>query len=171
MILSDHTRVEPGHLTFVTGPHGKPSLARTGNYPDVRYNLSHSGDMAAIAVAVGHDVGIDIERIATARADLSDAAQFLSGREIAALHSLPEAEQTLAFFTCWTRKEAYLKGRGDGLSRRMCCFDVSVIPGESAALLGSRIDPEDVNRWRLFDVTVADDYVATAAVNLSSAPA
>lgn len=171
MILSDYTRVDPRHLTFVTGRHGKPSLARTGNDPDVRYNLSHSGDMAAIAIAVGHDVGIDIERISSARADLSDAAQFLSRREIAALQNFPKAEQTRAFFSCWTRKEAYLKGRGDGLSHRLRCFDVSVMPGESAALLGSRIDPEDVNRWRLFDVTVADGYVATAAVNLSPAPA
>jgi 4'-phosphopantetheinyl transferase len=171
MILSDYTHVDPRHLTFVTGRHGKPSLARTEHGPAVRYNLSHSGDMAAIAVAIGHEVGIDIERIASPRAILSDAAQFLSGREITALQSLPKAEQTRAFFTCWTRKEAYLKGRGDGLSRRLRCFDVSVLPGESAALLGSRIDPEDVNRWRLFDVTVAEDYVATAAVDLLPAPA
>lgn len=167
MILSGYTNVDPKHLKFVIGRHGKPSIDRTRDSPDVRFNLSHSGNMAVIAVALGQEVGVDIERIERRRVSLSAADRFFSRGEIAALRSLVKVDQELAFLTCWTRKEAYLKGRGEGLSLPLCDFDVSLVPGEAAALLDSRIDPRDVDRWRLFEVSVADGYVASAAVKLS----
>ena len=166
MILSDYTNVDPKHLKFVIGRHGKPSLDRTRSLPDVRFNLSHSANMAVIAVAPGHEVGVDIEYIKAWRVSFSDVENCFSRGEIAALQSLPKVDQELAFFTCWTRKEAYLKGRGEGLSLPLCDFDVSLAPGEAAALLGSRINPRDCDRWRLFEVPVGDGYVANAAVQL-----
>ena len=166
MVLSEYTNVDPKHLKFVIGRHGKPSLDRTSSLPDVRFNLSHSANMAVVAVTLGHEVGVDIECIEGRRVGLSDVEQFFSRGEIAALESLPKVDQELAFFTCWTRKEAYLKGRGEGLSLSLCDFDVSLGPGEAAALLGSRINPGDRDRWRLFEVPVGEGYVLNAAVEL-----
>ena len=168
MILAHYAHIDPGRLRFVFGRHGKPALDRELDLPDIRFNLSHSGEMAVIAVALGHEVGIDIERIEPRRADIAIAEHFFSSRELAALRTLPKADRELGFFTCWTRKEAYIKGRGEGLSIPLCDFDVSLTPGEPAALLGSRIDPSNAGRWRLQAVPVKEGYVATLAVECSS---
>lgn len=165
MILADYAQTDPRRLSFVPGCHGKPALDREPNFPDIRFNLSHSGDMAVIAVTLGYEVGVDIERIEPGRADFAIAERYFSNHEISTLRSLPEADQELAFFTCWTRKEAYIKGRGGGLSIPLRDFDVSLTPGEPAALLASRVDPSDVDHWHLLEMPTLDGYVASLAVN------
>lgn len=170
MILTSYADVDPGRLRFVFGRHGKPALDPKLDSPDIRFNLSHSGDKAAIAVALGREVGIDIERIEPKRTDTAIAERFFSPHELAVLRNLSESEREVGFFACWTRKEAYIKGRGEGLSIPLCDFDVSLVPGEPAALLSSRIDPSDVGRWHLEEVPVEEGYAAAFAVNCSGAP-
>jgi 4'-phosphopantetheinyl transferase len=109
-------------------------------------------------------VGIDIERI---RSDLEVgeiADRFFSRREVAMLQTLPTEEQRQAFFRCWTRKEAYLKARGEGLSLPLDQFDVSLAPGEPAAVLGIRPDSSEGSRWSLQELTLAPGYEAALAV-------
>jgi 4'-phosphopantetheinyl transferase len=109
-------------------------------------------------------VGIDLEYI---RSDLQVeqlAERFFSRREIATLRTLPPEVQRQAFFLCWTRKEAYLKARGEGLSLPLDQFDVSLIPGEPAALLSTQRDPYEVSRWSLQELTPAPGYAAALAV-------
>lgn len=168
MILADYAHTDPMRLSFVAGRHGKPALDHESNARGIRFNLSHSGDMAVIAVTLGHEVGIDIERIEPGKADLAIAERYFSSREIATLRNLPAVDQEVAFFTCWTRKEAYIKGRGDGLFIPLRDFDVSLTPGEPAALLASRVDPADVDRWRLLAMPTMAGFVASLAVNGSS---
>jgi 4'-phosphopantetheinyl transferase len=100
---------------------------------DVQFNVSHSHGMGLIAIARGRKVGCDIERIEPRFADEQIPERFFSPREVAALRALPESEQCEAFFRCWTRKEAFIKACGMGVSMALDSFDVTL--GESAALL------------------------------------
>src|SRR5579863_1047088 len=88
-LLSSYHPVDPIALRFETGPHGKPRLARDPNWPDIRFNVSHSDALALCAVAVGFEVGVDIEQMNPSSFDLSVADHFFSANEIAELHSLP----------------------------------------------------------------------------------
>ena len=167
ILLAHYAANDPRHFRFVCGAHGKPAIDPDLGLPDIRFNLSHSGNLAVLAVNLASEVGIDIERIQPARANMAIAERFFSPREIAALRALPEPDQVLGFFSCWTRKEAFLKGRGDGLSVPLKDFDVSLTPQEPPELLGSRIDPSEVDRWRLFEVPIEEGYVACLAIDNS----
>jgi 4'-phosphopantetheinyl transferase len=120
--------------------------------------------VALYAVTRGREIGIDLECI---RFDLEVekiAERFFSRREAATLRTLPPEVQRQAFFLCWTRKEAYFKARGEGLSLPLDQFDVSLIPGEPAALLSTQRDPYEVSRWSLQELTPAPGYAAALAV-------
>ena len=130
----------------------------------IRFNLSHSHGVALYAVTRGREVGIDLEYI---RSDLEVeqiAERFFSRREIATLRALPIDLRTDAFFLCWTRKETYLKARGEGLSLPLDQFDVSLIPGEPAALLSTHRGSHEALRWSLQELTPAPGYVAALGV-------
>ena len=107
-ILSRYLDTDPVSLRFITEPNGKPHLD-----PDrLTFNLSHSGEMALVAVGATRQVGVDIERIRDDVAALDIARQFFTDEEAERLAALPAAEQRAAFFTMWTRKEALGKARG-----------------------------------------------------------
>jgi len=114
-------------------------------------------------VAAGREVGVDVESVRGDVACAEIAASFFSRREVAALLALPDEARTLAFFTCWTRKEAYIKPRGAGLSLPLDAFDVSLAPGELAALLRTRDDEREAARWSLRELRPGPGYVAAVA--------
>ncbi len=116
------------------------------------------------AVTCGRDIGIDLEHLRSDLAELQIAEQFFSSQEVAVLCALPVEQQTKAFFNCWTRKEAYIKARGEGLSFALNQFDVQLAPGEPAALLRNRGDAREVSRWSLQELIPAPDYVGALAV-------
>jgi 4'-phosphopantetheinyl transferase len=153
----------PAELGFAYSPFGKPSLAReTGVHP-VRFNVSHSGALALYVFTRGREVGIDVEH---ARADFAGddiATRFFSAREVAALRAVAPALRTEAFFNCWTRKEAYIKAIGEGLSHPLDTFAVTLAPGEPAALLHSA-DASESSRWTLRELNPAPGYAAALAV-------
>ena len=133
-ILSLYLNESPKRLSFCEGSHGKPALALDSGGDSIRFNMSHSHRMALYAVTRSREVGIDLEFV---RCDLEAeqiAERVFSPREIAELRALPAALRRNAFFLCWTRKEAYIKAKGEGLSLPLDQFDVSLIPGEPAAL-------------------------------------
>ena len=163
-ILARYVEADPAGLRFVFGRHGKPALAREPRWPDVRSNLSHSGGIAACAIALGREVGIDVEELDGARASMAVAARHFSPGELAALQGLGERDRQRGFFNCWTRKEAYIKARGEGLSIPLSQFDVSLAPGEPPALLSSRPHPGDVDRWSLHELALPEGYVGAVAV-------
>src|SRR6185436_16346954 len=106
---------------------------------------------------------VDVEQIRTDLDPDSIAARFFSASEREILASLPRPARYRAFFACWTRKEAYLKARGVGLSMPLDQFDVSLLPGEEAGLLETRHDPAEALRWRLLPLGVSADYAAALA--------
>ena len=164
LILARYRDMRPGDFRFSYSAYGKPSLISSGAADDLRFNLSHSGHLALVGLTFGRDIGIDIERVREDFAGKEIAERFFSSREVACLLSLPEDGQVQAFFNCWTRKEAYIKARGEGLSMPLDKFDVAFAPGEAAALLDTRIDPREVDRWSLHDLAIDAGFAAALAV-------
>jgi 4'-phosphopantetheinyl transferase len=162
LILSRYLAVHPAALRFADGGHGKPVLAGVGA-AGPHFNVSHSGSLALYALSTGGPVGVDVEHV---RLDLDweePAALFLSRREDAALRELPPSDRRASFFSCWTRKEAILKARGDGLQAPLDAFDVSVGLDSPAALLAVRGEMADNRPWWLHDCHPAGDHVAAVA--------
>jgi 4'-phosphopantetheinyl transferase len=162
-ILGRYLGLEPGRLRFSYGPFGRPALVPPSGLPGqwaLDFNLSHSGDLALFAFARGRKVGVDVERISGDLDWEPMAERFFSPRESAVLRALPPGVRREAFFTCWTRKEAFVKARGEGLSLPLDRFDVSVVPGEPAALLATQDDSEEASRWTLRDLSPGPGYAA-----------
>ncbi len=161
-ILGHYLGRDPGSLQFAYNPQGKPMLVGEGG--SLCFNLAHSHGLALFAVSRGRELGVDLERIRPEFAGEQVARRFFSPREVAALRSLGGERRHEAFFVCWTRKEAYLKATGKGLSLPLDCFDVSLLPGEPAALLATRHDPSEVGRWSLRALSPALGYAGALVV-------
>ncbi len=160
IILGGYLELPPARIEFAYGRAGKPYLAHTINPHGLRFNLSHSGVLALVAVGWGGELGVDIEQI---RPDINlreIAAQFFSRPEATEIFSMPEEDQPAAFFSCWTRKEAYVKAIGDGLSFPLHSFGVSVKPGGPATLNFVHGDEAAMRRWTVRDVSWAAGYPA-----------
>jgi 4'-phosphopantetheinyl transferase len=136
-VLAAYLHVVPRAVQFTYNPYGKPALAEANHtgQPDVQFNLSHSGELGLLAVCKGQPVGIDIEIIRDNLERGNIARRYFAPSEVMALEALPPDQQLQAFFACWTRKEAYIKARGQGLSIGLDTFAVSLAPGEAAQLL------------------------------------
>jgi len=158
-VLTRYLHCEPHQLSFSKGSYGKPVL----HDQPLEFNLSHSGDFALIAIAPERKVGVDVERIRSGISSHVIAQQYFSTSEFAELQSLPLEQREAAFFTCWTRKEAYIKAQGLGLSLPLESFDVSLTPNEPALLRATRPDPEEANRWTLFALMIDPCYQAAVA--------
>ncbi len=167
LILARYTAVEPEGLQFVYGRHGKPGLADKQNGDDLQFSVSHSDDLALYGVARGRRIGVDLERV---RADLLEeeikqiAERFFSPREAAAILAAPPQQRRETFLSCWTRKEAYAKAIGKGLSLPLDQFDVSLDSRERAALLHTGGDPEEAAHWSIQPLDLRPSYVAALAV-------
>jgi 4'-phosphopantetheinyl transferase len=161
-LLGRYTGRSPKAIEFAYGPFGKPLLAQA-NRP-LQFNLAHSGDLAVYAVALDDPVGVDVE-IEKGRLDAESLARrFFSPRERAILESVAERERTHAFFTCWTRKEAFLKARGTGLTQPLDGFDVSLAPNEPILVRSVANDPTEADHWSLFGFEPVPGTIGAAAV-------
>ena len=167
-ILGRYLGVEPGHLRFRYSPFGKPALTQELGGEKLRFNLAHSNGLALYAVTRSREVGVDLEYVRAELADSEIAERFFSPREIASLGTVPRHLRKEAFFNCWTRKEAYVKARGVGLSLPLDQFDVSLIPGEPAALTTVVGDTQESGRWSLQEICPGPGYVAALAVEGAS---
>ena len=163
-ILGRYLGIGPSQVRFRHGPYGKPELAGEDRISSIRFSVSHSSDLALYAVARGREVGVDLECIRPDLAGGEIAERFFSPLEVAALRALPDEQQPQAFFNCWTRKEAYVKARGEGLSLPLDRFHVSLVPGEPAALLSDEGDPQATEDWELQNLETGPCYAAALAV-------
>lgn len=164
VILSYYPRAAPDHVRFCYGSSGKPALAESGSESKLQFSVAHSRELALYALAYDRSIGIDLEYLRPIADALKIANRFFSVREAAMLRSLPADQRLEAFFHCWTRKEAYLKARGDGLGRPLNQVDVSLISGEPARLLSVHGAPQEAARWSFETLIPAPDYVAALAV-------
>jgi 4'-phosphopantetheinyl transferase len=125
--------VDASKIRLVYGLFGKPSIAWPKS--DIAFNLSHANNIALCAVARGMSVGIDLEQIRP-MTELTDlVSRFFSAEEISDFRELPRDLREYAFFSCWTRKEAYVKAVGFGLAIPLNSFQVSLCPGQPPVLV------------------------------------
>jgi 4'-phosphopantetheinyl transferase len=150
-------------LRYCTNAQGKPALIPGSGTQYLRFNLSHSHGLALLAFALGREVGVALEYVQPSRTDDCVAERFFSAQEVTALRAPPESAQTEAFFHCWTRKEAYIKARGGGLSIDLTRFTVSLAPSPMTNLPITGHDGLDASEWSLRALAPADGYVGAVA--------
>lgn len=158
VLLGRYLQSDPKQLMFSYGAYGKPWLPEIS----LRFNMSHSHSMALYALTEGREIGVDVEHV---RADFTSddiARRFFSPFEVESLCGLPDEERVEGFFRCWTRKEAYIKATGRGLSQALDGFDVTLRPGEHASLL--RNDDGTHEQWTMADIEVGPGYAGAVAV-------
>jgi 4'-phosphopantetheinyl transferase len=164
ILIASYLASVPKKLRFIFSERGKPELHESDNPGHVHFNVSHSDTRAVLAFVRNRKVGIDLERIRTDCEVEQIADRFFSAVEKKALLSLKSLQRHKAFFNLWTRKEAFLKARGGGLSIPLSDFDVSLEPVKPQILLATRPDANDVNRWHIESLQVAKGFAAALAL-------
>lgn len=160
-ILAGVLGAVPRSIVFSYNVFGKPALA-DGMNREIRFNVSHSQEVALVAVAKGGSLGIDIEAVNRDVPLLEIAERFFSQKERSALRSVPRDFQAEAFFDCWVCKEAYIKARGMGLSLPLESFSLPVLPGERCSLVSE--DSEGVRHWSVAGIPCDEGFRAAIAV-------
>jgi 4'-phosphopantetheinyl transferase len=154
-LLGAYLMLPPAELKFRYGNYGKPALDANATESDLQFNLSHSGGVAIYAFSLGRRLGVDVERIRPQLAGEDIARRYFAAREVAELQALPAHRRAEGFFLCWTRKEAYVKAHGAGLSLPLDSFTVTLTPGRAAEL-----EAEDSNQWSMCSVESVPGFVA-----------
>ncbi len=163
-LLGYYTRTDPRLINFELNRYGKPALAFPTPHAALQFNVSHSADLALYAFTWRRPLGVDVEYM---RPDIEYdqiARHSFSPGEQRTFAGLSLEEKHEAFYRCWTRKEAYIKARGIGLSLSLDLFDVSLLPGEPAALLCSREDPQEAQRWSMRQLDPGPGYAGALVV-------
>jgi len=163
-ILACYLATGPGSLHFSYSKKEKPSLGPAHAGSDVKFNVTHSGGIALLAFTRHREIGVDVEQVRHDFEASAIARRYFSTHEQNQLADLPAEEKAAAFFRCWTRKEAYIKATGDGLSLPLSQFDVSLTPGDKNALVATRPDESEAGSWLLREVPAGTGYVAAACV-------
>jgi 4'-phosphopantetheinyl transferase len=169
-LLAGYLAIAANEIRFEYLTSGKPQIAAEQNQQALQFNVSHSANMALIAVGTEHRIGVDIEKIRGDVDAMSLAERFFSLRERAGLQALPDHLRVTGFFACWTRKEAFLKATGDGLSFPLADFSVTTHPDLHPELEDISGNTETGKRWFLADLTVAEGYRATVALEHPRSP-
>lgn len=167
-ILGEVLGCAPETILFGEGDHGKPFLAGAHSGSGIEFNVSHSGDVFLYAVSRGRPVGVDVERKNEGR-EIEKLAQryFAPAEARLLLEEAPPKDRLDSFYRCWTRKEAYLKARGTGLTTKLHTFEVTFLPGVPPAMVHTGVVGEDPATWRVFDVPVPNGYVAALVARRS----
>jgi len=160
-LVAGRVGVEAGDVQFRCSERGRPSVAAPG--PEL--NTSHSEGLALIAMSEGRRVGVDLERLRPVPGAASVARHYFAPQEEEALAAVSPGGRSEAFLRCWTRKEAYIKAVGDGLSMPLASFEVSVTGGRSLLV---RPNPDDRRAWRLRDLPLPAGWVGALCVERSA---
>ena len=158
LILASYLSVEPGAIRFCYGKDGKPRLQNAFGMTGIQFNLSHSEGLALYVFTRGHEVGVDVEYMREISEMEQIVEQFFSVRERVFFGTLPTSEKHKAFLNWWTRKEAFMKAVGEGLSYPLDRFDVSAEPGKSVELLRTVGVAKEGPRWSIWDVKPGKEF-------------
>ena len=163
IMLSGYLKKPPSQLEFTYTKYGRPELSLAGEENNLDFNISHAEDLAVLGFSRKRRIGIDVEKVRRDFDTSEIAEHFFSECERRELRQTPKDESHEAFFRCWTRKEAFIKALGEGLSHPLDSFDVSIERGSRPKLLATRPDVNEAARWSLWAVTVPTGYVAALA--------
>lgn len=164
-LMSRYTKVNPVSLEIASGPYGKPFIAGS----PWEFNVSHSGARMACAVSYGVALGIDIEMIRELSDALAIAERYFAPAEVERLNLLASEYRRQAFFECWTRKEAFIKATGYGMSQRLDSFEVGFGPGVKAELLRLDAPAGLTDRWSLHNFDPGPGYCGALAARAQNA--
>jgi 4'-phosphopantetheinyl transferase len=159
-LLAASLETKPDAIQFKILSHGKPQVLGQESPDGLRFSCSHSADLALVALARGRELGVDLEQHRPLAEAEELAGKFFSSSEISELAALPQPLKMPAFFNGWTRKEAFLKAIGLGLSFPLDRFSVALTPDRSATLLNVADDYEAAQKWTMFSLNVRADYSA-----------
>jgi 4'-phosphopantetheinyl transferase len=164
VLLGGYLEVAPGELQFSQGPYKKPCL--DGHYAknSLQFNLSHSQEYTLLAFTRQRQIGVDIEYMHPMPDMEQIAANTFSPHENRDLKNLSPQEKLAAFYTCWTRKEAFVKALGKGLFYPLNRFSVSIASEKRSCLLNIDNDPAEAARWTIVGLNIAEEYAAALAV-------
>ena len=161
-LLAGYLGVVEDEIRFATGFHGKPLLTYPGG-SGLEFNLSHSHELALVAVARNKSVGVDVELIKRDFAFQELAGRFFTAKEVVALLTLPQALQLEAFFKCWSSKEAFLKAKATGLSGKLDEVQISTKGGFV------KIEA-NVPGWSLLELEYTHGYAAALVIQGDALP-
>lgn len=164
LLLSRCLKTKPTDIRFSYNDHGKPFLPDEQNPAKLQFNIAHSHGLALCAFTLDRPIGVDIEQIRPEVATQEIAERFFAPEEVHTLLQLQPSEQAATFFECWTRKEAFIKARGLGLSLPLNQFVVAFGPGAKPALVSAKDDPQASSRWSIADLQPASGYKGAVAV-------
>ena len=162
--LGKYLNLDQHAFKFEYAVHGKPYMEERWQGHEISFNVSHSHNFILIAMSLDHQLGIDIEKIQHGKDHTALARRFFSKREQAELTVLPEEIKTRAFYSCWARKEAFVKAVGDGITYGLDTFDVSVHPDETKPLINIHTNSGEDITWSVFNIPMDEDYMAALAV-------
>lgn len=162
-VLGNYLHLDPARLEFAYHSRGKPSLTGQGE-GQIHFNLAHSQDLALIAVTRAGELGVDVERIRPMRDAEAIAQRFFSPREAEAFRRVPAEARDAAFFSLWTRKEAWLKATGDGIAESLAKIEVAFLPEETPRVLAIAGDAVAGEAWSLCPLNPVDGFVGALAI-------
>ena len=161
ILSAAYLNIDIENIVFKYGKYGKPDYAFNSN---LKFNISHSGNLAIIGFVRYFDIGADIENIKYKFNILDISNNFFSNLEIESLKKLPTEKQTKGFYRCWTRKESFIKAKAKGLSFPLDSFSVSIDSDEKAELLETKWDKKEKELWKLFSFSPKENYIGAVSV-------
>jgi 4'-phosphopantetheinyl transferase len=170
LVLSRYAAVAPADWTFTTNQYGRPEVAN--DLPDarrIRFNISHTNSLIAIAVTLDRAVGVDTENVVAHPAPVEIADRFFASGEVAALRALPQQQQQHRFFEHWTLKESYIKARGMGLSLPLDKFGFQLSESGRIELSVAPELADDPSRWRFWHFQPTLEYMVALCAERSDA--
>jgi 4'-phosphopantetheinyl transferase len=165
-LLARYTGQHPAQLSFVANAHGRPELSASACVQPLRFNLAHTRDLVVCLVALGREIGVDVEKLDAGQHGPELAATVLSPRELASFAALAPALRPRRFIELWTLKEAYVKARGLGLAIPLGQFGFELDDGATARI---DIEPslgDDSSSWEFRHVEIGSEHLACTAMRL-----
>jgi 4'-phosphopantetheinyl transferase len=163
-IVARYLGINADKVLFKYGPNGKPALEGSYGIESLCFNLSHSEEIALYGFALDNEVGVDVEYVRDISGIELIAERIFSAGEIEIFRSLSGERKKEAFFDSWTRKEAFIKALGEGLSLALAIFDMSSILGKSARPLSLEDNTGKISEWDIQDLRPADNYAGALVV-------
>ena len=161
LLSSEYLNIKPEDISFKYGEYGKPDYDFETN---LKFNVSHSGQVAIIGFVLNDDIGVDVEEIKTDFDVLDIVSNYFSKTEIKSLKKLPKENHTKGFYRCWTRKESFIKAKANGLSFPLDSFSVSIDSDEKTELLETKWDSTEKESWKLFTFSPQENYIGAVSI-------
>jgi 4'-phosphopantetheinyl transferase len=163
-VLGAYLGLPPADVRLQYGPHGQPTVAG-----GLHFSLSQADGRVLCALSAGRRIGVDLACARPGRADDALARALFAPGEVAGLRALPAEAREPAFHRCWTRKEAYVKARGEGLALPLDAFEVSLAPEPWTTLVRCTFDPDEPARWAFLLLEPFAGYVGSVAIEAAAA--